>query len=188
MAGGPTGEVTQLLESWQDGNEDAFEALVPLVYDELRMLARSYLRKERAGHTLQPTALVHEAYARLVGGGPTPVRDRSHFFAVAAQAMRRILVDHARRHRADKRISPKNQVPMEDAPVLATAPDLDMLALHEALEQLTQVNERQGRLVELRYFGGLENQEAADVLGVSRATVDRDWKVARLWLMRRLSA
>ena len=183
-----SGDITQLLESWQGGNEQAFEELLPLVYEELRSLAAIYLRKERQGHTLQPTALVHEAYVRLTGAsGASDFKDRSHFFAVAAQAMRWILVDHTRRQRAGKRIPPQERIPLENAPILAQEPDLNILDLHEALEDLAKVNERQAKLVELRYFGGLSQDASAEVLGVSRATAERDWRVARLWLHRRLS-
>jgi RNA polymerase sigma factor (TIGR02999 family) len=182
------GEITQLLESWQEGNQGAFEDLLPLVYDELRSLARVYLRKERQGHTLQPTALVHEAYVRLTGAsGAADFKNRGHFFAVAAQAMRWILVDHTRKQRAGKRISPEDRIPLENAPILAQSPDLDILDLHEALERLAEVNQRQAKLVELRYFGGLTQDEAAEVLEISRATAERDWRVARLWLHRQLS-
>ncbi len=180
-------EVTQLLHSWQDGDERALDDLLPLVYNEMRTLAASYLRKERAGHTLQPTALAHEAYVRLLGKRPAAVKDRAHFFALAAQAMRRILVDHARRYRAGKRIGVQEKVPLEDAPELATAPRADLLEVHQALERLAEVNERQAKLVELRYFGGLTSTEVAEVLGASRATVARDWQVARVFLRRQLA-
>ncbi len=182
-----SGEVTRLLERWRAGNEDAFEEVLPLVYDHLRVLAVRYLRKERSGHTLQPTALVHEAYVRLVDQQNAQVKNRAHFFAVASQAMRRILVDHARRHHAGKRISAQNRVSLDDAPEVSTEPDPRILLVHQALERLGEINPRQAKLVELRYFGGLTNVEAAEVLGVSLATVERDWKVARLWLHRRLS-
>jgi len=181
-------EVTRLLELWSSGHSDAVEKLFPLVYDELRSLASGFLRRERSGHTLQATALVHEAYFRLTGHSEATVRDRAHFFAVAAQAMRRILVDHARRHRAQKRISPEDRVPLDELPTVAADPDLDMLALHEALTALSDINPRQGNVVELRYFGGLTAGETAEVLEVSVATVERDWHAARLWLRRRLSS
>jgi RNA polymerase sigma factor (TIGR02999 family) len=130
---------------------------------------------------------VHEAYFRLTGHGEVTVRDRAHFFSVAAQAMRRILVDHARRHRAAKRISPRDRMPLDEMPPQSIDPDLDLLALHEALDDLSEVNSRQGRVVELRYFAGLTTGETAEVLGVSVATVERDWYAARLWLHRQLS-
>lgn len=182
-----TDEVTQLLASWREGQSEAMDDLLPLVYAELRNLAAHYLRKERRGHTLQPTALVHEAYLRLIGNTPIHLNDRSHFFAVAAQAMRRILVDHARRQQAGKRVGAYDKVSLDESPELVSYPDLDLLALHDCLEKLNQVNERQAKLVELRYFGGLTNREAAEVIGVSLGTVENDWKVARIWLHRRLS-
>lgn len=181
-------EVSRLLALWSSGRPEALEELFPLVYDELRSLARSFLRRERSGHTLQPTALVHEAYFRLTGHGEASVRDRAHFFAVAAQAMRRILVDHARRQRAAKRIAPQDRVPLDDALPLSVGPDVDLLDLHEALTDLAEINSRQEKVVEVRYFGGLTNDEAAEVLGISVATVERDWHAARLWLRRRLQS
>ena len=184
----PAGDVTQLLRNWQGGQNEALEDLFPLVYDELRILAASYLRKERQAHTLQPTALVHEAFVRLVGPTPVEAKDRSHFFAIAAQAMRRILVDHARRHQAGKRIGPQDRISIDDAPEITDEPNTDVLWVHEALEKLKDVNARQAQLVELRYFGGLSNAEAAEVLKVSQGTVERDWKIARIWLHRRMQA
>ncbi len=181
-----TSEITQLLKSWREGDSGAPEDLLPLVYRELRVLAASYLRRERAGHTLQTTALVHEAYLRLWGGGTPDVSDRSHFFAVAAQAMRRILVDHARRQQAGKRIGPRQQVPLEEAPEPQAEHNTNVLAVHEALELLSQISPRQAQLVELRYFGGLSNEEAAEVLGISLATLARDWRIAKRWLYRKL--
>lgn len=182
-----SGEVTQLLKSWRQGDSEAFEDLLPLVYDELRRLAASYLRKERRDHTLQPTALVHEAYLRLSGGVSLDLQDRAHFFTVAARAMRRVLVDHARRHRADKRIGVDRKVSLDDAPEIPIVVDIDVLAVHEALELLAQIEPRQAQLVELRYFGGLSNPEAAEVQRVSVKTVERDWRIARAWLHHRLS-
>ena len=180
-------EVTRLLGLWSAGRAEALEELFPLVYDQLRALAGAFLRRERAGHTLQPTALVHEAYFRLTGRSQVSVRDRAHFFAVAAQAMRRILVDHARRQRAAKRVDPADRVPLDEASPAVAAADVDLLALHEALDDLAQVNPRQGRVVELRYFGGMTTEETAEVLEVSTATVERDWQAARLWLHRQLA-
>jgi RNA polymerase sigma factor (TIGR02999 family) len=182
------GEVTQLLESWREGQSAALEDLLPLVYDELRSLAASYLRKERRGHTLQPTALVHEVFLRLVGSENVDARDRSHFFAIAAQAMRRVLVDHARRQQAGKRIAKEEIISLDDAPEIPTQPGLNVLLVHEALERFHEVNPRQAQLVELRYFGGLTNSEAAQVLKVSEGTVERDWKIARIWLYRNMQA
>ncbi len=181
-------EVTRLLQNWRGGDDAALDKLMPLVYSELRQLATSYLRKERAGHTLQPTALVHEVYVRLLGDASVEVKDKAHFFTLAARSMRRILVDHARRQRAEKRPAQKDRVALEDSPEPSAEADVDVLALHEALELLHEIEPRQAKLVELRYFGGLTNSEAKEVLGVSLATVERDWKVARLWLQRRLEA
>lgn len=183
----PRGEVTELLEAWQDGNDAALDKLLPLVYKELRRLAARYLKKERYGHTLQPTALVHEAYARLIGQNRANFENRSHFFAVASKAMRRVLVDHARRYQAGKRISVQDRVPLADAPEPSIEPNAEILAVHEALERLSKIHPRQAQLVELRYFGGLTNAEAAEFFGVSKATVERDWNVARIWLHRQLS-
>lgn len=184
----PHGEVTELLEQWQEGQDKALEELLPLVYEEMRKLASSYLRRERQGHTLQATALVHEAFLRLTGSKePFLIKDRSHFFTIAAKAMRRVLVDHARHHKAGRRIGVEAKVALDDAPELATSSHDDLLMVHHTLERLAEINPRQAKLVELRYFGGLTNQEAAEVLQVSLATVERDWQVARVWLHRRLT-
>ncbi len=180
------GEVTQLLESWRGGEDQALDDLLPLVYKELRTLADRYLRKERAGHTLQSTALVHEAFLRLVDQKHARVENRSHFFAVASQAMRRVLVDHARRDQAGKRIGAHDKIALDKAPELATESNSEILAVNQALELLSEIKPRAAKLVELRYFGGLTNPEAAEVLDVSLATVERDWLVARTWLKRRL--
>src|SRR5687768_3026459 len=160
----------------------AFERLVPLVYDELRRVARARLRNEREGHTLQTTALVHEAYVRLVDLDRMSLRDRTHFFAMAARLMREILVDHARRKNADKRGGAAEMVRLEDAEPAAPAATIDLLALDEALAQLADVDPRLSQVVELRFFGGLSIAETADTLTVSSATVERDWVVARAWL------
>ncbi len=181
-------EVTRLLDLWSSGRPEALELLLPLVYDELRALAGGFLRRERAGHTLQPTDLVHEAYFRLTGRTLASVRDRAHFFAVAAQAMRRILIDHARRQQAARRIGAHDRVFLDDVPFVAVDPDFDLLALHQALTDLAEINPRQARVVELRYFGGLSNDESAEALEISVATVERDWHAARLWLRRQLSS
>jgi RNA polymerase sigma factor (TIGR02999 family) len=180
------GEVTQLLESWRAGEEQALDDLLPLVYSELRKLANQYLRKERAGHTLQSTALVHEAFLRLVDQKRARLDNRNHFFAVASQAMRRVLVDHARRDQANKRIGAHDKVALDKAPDLAVESNAEILAVHQALERLSEIHPRQAQLVELRYFGGLSNPEAAEVLDVSLATIERDWQVARIWLKRKL--
>lgn len=182
------GEVTQLLERWREGDELAYDELLPLVYNELRRLANSYLRRERQGHTLEPTALVHEAYMRLDNLHQLEIKDRSHFFAIAARAMRRILVEHARGQLADKRIGAHQRLPLQEATELAAqagSPD-QVIAVHDALQDLLSSHPRCARLVELRFFGGLSEDEAAEVLGASRATVSREWRFARLWLYRRL--
>lgn len=181
-------EVTLLLDQWSAGKPEALEELFPLVYGELRSLAAVFLRSERVGHTLQPTALVHEAYFRLTGRRKATVNDRAHFFSVAAQAMRRILVDHARRERAAKRIGAHQRVPIDDAAPLVARDNVEMLELHEALKALSEINARQASVVELRFFGGMSNREVAVILDVAVATVERDWRAARLWLHRRLSS
>jgi RNA polymerase sigma factor (TIGR02999 family) len=181
-------EVTRLLDQWSAGKPEALEDLFPLVYGELRSLAAVFFRNERAGHTLQPTALVHEAYFRLTGRREATVRDRTHFFALAAQAMRRILVDHARRQHAAKRIGAHQRVPIDDLSPLAVGDNVELLELHEALKALSEVNARQAKVIELRFFGGMSNREAAEILGVAVATVERDWRAARLWLHRAISS
>jgi RNA polymerase sigma factor (TIGR02999 family) len=185
MLMGPRPEsVTELLQAWGQGDAEAAERLVPLVYGDLRRRAARYLRKEAAGHTLQPTALVHEAYLRLVGQDPT-WRNRSHFFAVASTLMRRVLVDHARRRHTAKREGVR--VVLDEAMDAAAARGLDVVELDEALSELSALDARQARIVELRFFGGFTEEEAGDVLGISPATVRRDWSVARAWLFRRMS-
>ncbi|MEW5916126.1 MAG: sigma-70 family RNA polymerase sigma factor [Gemmatimonadota bacterium] len=180
-------EVTQLLIAWRDGNEAALERLVPLMYDELRAIASRQLGREHAAHTLQTTALVHEAYLRLVG---TDVswNGRSHFFAVAARVMRRILVDQARaRHRA-KRGGDEQPITLDERRAAAAEPDETLLALHEALERLLSLDERKARVIELHHFGGLNYEEVADVLQISPATVHRELRLARAWLNQELRA
>lgn len=180
------GDVTRLLQAWSDGDERALDHLVPIVYEELRRLASYYLRTERSGHTLQTTALVHEAYLRLADRPRVSLEGRDQFMAVAAQAMRRILVDHARRRRSRKRSQPPSEE-LPDATVMALDQPADLLDLDRALEELTQLDERQGRVVELRYFGGLSIEEVSRVLGVTSRTVKRDWRSARAWLFERLA-
>ena len=165
----------------------ALERLTPLVYDELRRLAQSYLRQERSGHTLQPTALVNEAYLRLVDQTRVNWQNRAHFYGIAAQMMRRILIDHARAHATDKRGGAAQRLSLEDANIAVEQDATDLIALDEALTNLAKFDERKSRVVELLYFGGLENKEAAEVLGVSEKTIQRDWKMAKLWLYRELS-
>ena len=179
-----TEDVTGLLHDWNRGDRRAFERLMPLVTGELRRLARAHLRRERRDHTLQPTALVNEAYLRLVNVDRIQWRDRTHFFAFASRVMRRILVDHARAHRAAKRTAWR-VTPVADAGP-ADRHDVDLIALDEALDELASMDARQARLVELRFFAGLTIDETADVLGVGSATVTRDWATARAWLYRRL--
>jgi RNA polymerase sigma factor (TIGR02999 family) len=179
-------QVTELLIKWRDGDQSALKDLVPLVYGELRRLAHHYLRSERPDHTLQSTALVHEAFLRLVSQEPGNLQNRAHFMAVASQLMRQILMDFARSHRAAKR----NQgytLSLDEAAVLPQANDVDLIALDDALHRLARLSERQSRIVELRFFAGLSIDETSHVLGVSRATVERDWTIARAWLHREIS-
>ena len=186
MSTSSTHDVTRLLLAWRDGDTAAPSRLMPLVYDELRRLAREYLRHERGGHTLQPTALVHEAYLRLVDDSRAQWQGRAHFFGVAARAMRRILVDHARAHNAAKRGGGIEKVPLEAAGDLLAAPDVDLVELDGALETLAQTYPRQSEVVELRFFGGLESREIAEVLQVSEKTILRDWNFAKLFLLREM--
>jgi RNA polymerase sigma factor (TIGR02999 family) len=179
--------ITQLLVDWGKGDQAALEKLMPLVYDELRRLASNYLRRERATHTLQPTALVNEAYLKLVDQRNAKWQNRAHFFGISAQLMRRILVDHARQHQAAKRGGSNQQrLSITSAERVAKQPEVDLLALNEALEELTQMDPQQAQIVELKFFGGLSIDETAEVLGISHATVERDWKMARAWLRRQL--
>jgi RNA polymerase sigma factor (TIGR02999 family) len=181
----PPEAVTRLLQAWSEGDLAARDELVPLVYDELRRRAASYLRRERPGHTLQPTALVHEAYGRLVSQHE-PFRNRAQFFAIASQMMRRVLVDHARAYQARKRASGGLRVELTEGIAVAEPRQADLIALDHALEELAALDERQARLVELRFFGGLTAEEAAEALAISLATANRDWALARAWLFRRL--
>ena len=181
------GPVSKLLHAWACGDLRARDELVPLVYHELRKRAAGYLRHERVDHTLQATALVHEAFLRLAGRDRVAWQNRGHFFAVAAQMMRRILVDHAREHRAAKRPGAQIRVDLDDQIPAPEPPGCDVLLLDEALGELSSMDPRQGRIVELRYFGGLSEQEVADTLSVSRATVTREWKRARAWLYHRMT-
>jgi|SRR5205807_7123162 len=179
--------VTQLLVKWGEGDSAALEKLMPLVYSELRRLARNYLRRERQNHTLQPTALVNEAYLKLIDQKNARWQNRAHFYGVAAQMMRRILVDHARQNKAAKRGgSERQRLSITSAGEAGEKPDLDLLALHEALEELKTFDPQQERVVELKFFGGLSIEETAEVMGVGHATVERDWKMARAWLRRKL--
>jgi RNA polymerase sigma factor (TIGR02999 family) len=178
--------VSVLLHKWRDGDRAALDELVPLVYDELRRIARRYMRRERPGQTLQTTALVNEAYLRLAGSHPVAWQDRAHFYAVAAQVMRRLLVDRARARRYARRGGGGLRVTLDEEAAVAPGPDVELLALDVALAKLSELDERKGRLVELRYFGGLSNEEAAEVLGVSAITAKREWLKAKAWLYREL--
>ncbi len=178
-------EVTRLLLEWRDGNQDAASKLIPIVYDELRRLAASYLARERPGHTLQPTALVHEAYLKLVEQKGGSWQDRAHFFAVAAQTMRHLLVDHARAKNTGKRGGGLQRVEVENV-TLPVAEAEEVVALDEALTRLKDLDACQANVVELRYFGGLSVQEVAEVLGISERTVRREWTMAKAWLYEEL--
>jgi RNA polymerase sigma factor (TIGR02999 family) len=181
-------DITSLLEQWAGGDANAFKALMPIVYDELRQLAEHYLREERRDHTLQPTALVHEAYLRLAGIREMRLQNRAHFYGAAAQVMRRILVDHARQRRALKRGGPAlESVPFDDALDAPVDFKLDLIALDEALQALERSSPKRARVVELRYFGGLSVDETAEYLNVAPATVYRHWAYAKAWLYRRLT-
>jgi RNA polymerase sigma-70 factor (ECF subfamily) len=179
---------TELLIAWGRGDASAFDRLVPLVHDELRRLARRYMRRERVDHTLQTTALVNEAYLRMIAVGQVDWQNRAHFFAIAARVMRRILVDSARRRRAPQRGGTLQHMPLDEALVPATARQPDLVALDDALQRLESAYPRKSRVVELRYFGGMKLEEVATLLGVSRDTVKRDWRFAKLWLLRELDA
>lgn len=179
-------EVTQMLLAWSNGDEEALRELVPVVYEELLRLARHYMSRERAGHTLQTTALVHEAYARLIETPNVHWRDRTHFFAVCAQLMRRVLVDCSRSRGYLKRGGGRHRVPIEGALTVVSGRSEDLLAIDEALNALALVDLRKSQVVELRFFGGLSVQETAEALKISSQTVQRDWKLAKVWLLREL--
>lgn len=183
----PRHEITQLLAEWSGGNQAALDELYPLVYEELHRLARRYMSRERKGHTLQTTALINEAYVRLVDQKNVHWANRSHFFAISAQIMRRILIDHARRHAYAKRGGGAQQVSLEEAATVARDQSAELLRLDEALKSLSEMDSRRGQVVELRYFGGLNNEEIAGVLNVSENTVTRDWNMARAWLYQQLT-
>jgi len=179
-------DVTDLLIQWNQGDAAALERLIPLVSDELHKIARGYFQDEPAGHLLQPTAVVNECYLRLVDRRRVNWKDRSHFFAFAARTMRRILVDEARARRAGKRGGGMPTLPLDEAMALAASSDLNVLVLEDALEALAALDERQSRIVELRFYGGLSIRQTAEVLGLAVATVNRDWASARAWLRVRL--
>jgi len=180
-------DVTLLLKAWSTGDEEALAKLTPLVYRQLREIARRYMAGERDGHVLQTTALVHEAYVRLVDCGRVNWQDRAHFFAVSAQLMRRILIDFARSRDYLKRGGAAPHISLEEAPSVCDEPDVNLLALDDALQALAAIDERKSKVVELKFFGGLNVEETAEVLHVSSDTVMRDWKLAKIWLFRELS-
>jgi RNA polymerase sigma factor (TIGR02999 family) len=181
-----SGQVTELLRHWRRGDERALDTLLPLLYQELRRLAHYHLQSERPDHTLQTTALVHEAYLRMVGSQSVDLQNRAHFIAVASRLMRQILVDYARERRASKRDG-GCRIAVEYLDALPVSGDAELLALDDALNQLASIDERQGKIVEMKFFGGLSAPEISEVLGISRATVDRDWATARVWLHRQMS-
>jgi RNA polymerase sigma-70 factor, ECF subfamily len=183
----PSQEISQLLRAWSDGDRTALDRLVPLVYDELRRMARRYMDGQQAGHTLQTTALIHEAYLKLIDQKEAHWRNRAHFFGVAAKAMRSILVDYARASHAAKRGGEAVLVSLDEAAVASDERATELLALDDALEGLAAIDRRKCQVVELRYFGGLSVEETAEVLQVSVETVAREWRLARTWLLRELS-
>ena len=188
MTRSSTHEVTELLVAWGNGDEAALEQLAPLIHSELHRLAHRYMSREREGHTLQTSALINEAYVRLIDWKSARFENRAHFFGVAARMMRRILVDYARRRRAERRGGHWARVTLTGLDVAADEPNqLDVLALHESLERLAVFDPQQARIVELRYFAGLTIEEAAEVVGVSEATVTREWTIAKAWLRASLS-
>jgi len=180
-------EVTRLLRAWGQGDESALQKLVPLVYEQLRAAARRYMAAERQGHTLQATALIHETYLRLVNVRQIKWQNRAHFFAICAQLMRRILVDFARSRGYQKRGGNAQRVELEEVLLVSSEPGADLVALDEALRRLAEVDKRKSQIVELRFFGGLDVKETAEVMKVSADTVMRDWKMAKVWLLRELS-
>jgi RNA polymerase sigma factor (TIGR02999 family) len=187
MSSDPQHEVTQILQNWSGGDSEAPARLMPFVYDEMRRLARVFLAKERGNHTLQPTALVHEAYVRLIDQTRVNWQNRAHFYGIAASMMRRVLIDHARAHATDKRGGATIRLSIDDVQVPVEERAAALLDLDEALERLKEMDERKCKIVEMRFFGGLSDAEIAEVLDVSTRTVLRDWKTARLWLYRELT-
>ena len=178
--------LTDLLVDWRRGDQSALAKLTPLVYDELRRMAHRYVQRERSGHTLQTTALVHEVYLRLAGDQQIEWRDRAHFFAVSAQVMRHILIDHARRRRYAKRGGDAPHVSLTDANAMTQERAKELVSLDEALDELAKLDQRKAKVVELRYFGGLSLEETAEVIEISVMTVRRDWRAAKAWLFRRM--
>ncbi len=179
-------EVTQLLLAWSEGDPAALDRLMPVVYGELRRLAKSHMRREHAGHSMQTTALIHEAYLRLIDANQVRLENRRHFFAAASRLMRQVLVDLARERGSHKRGGAAQQVSLDEALVVSNQRDEGLLALDEALSALAEIDERKSRMVELRFFGGLSVEETAEALDVSVETVHRDWRLAKSWLLRRL--
>jgi RNA polymerase sigma factor (TIGR02999 family) len=186
VAESPSQPISALLSEWRAGNHEALEVLIPVVYEELRRIAQHHLRQERPDHTLQSTALVHEAYLRLMKQGPADIDNRAHFMAVASRLMRQILVDHARRHRAAKRGSGL-KLELTEAMAMQKAPNVDLIALDNALNELARLDPQQSRIVEMRFFAGLSIEDTAEVIGISRTTVKREWATARAWLLREMS-
>ena len=180
-------EMTQLLQQWSDGRHEARDQLFPVIYAELRRLAAGYMRRERVDHTLQPTALVHEAFFKLIDQRAVRWQSRAHFFGIAAQAMRRILVDHARAHAAWKRGAGQAPLSLDEAHLIGVAPNVDLIALDEALTRLSEIDLQLSRLVEARFYGGLTIDETAELLGISPASVGREWIVAKAWLYAELT-
>ena len=184
---GETDQVTKLLKDWSDGDKKAFDNLMPFVYQELRKRASVYLKNERQGHTLQTTALINEAYINLIDKDDIEWESRSHFYAIASKAMRRILVDYARARKRKKRGGKDENLPLDEArTVSASEKSVDLVALNEALERLAEFDVRQAEVVELKYFGGMTNEETAAILNISNATVRRDWKMAKAWLHQQI--
>jgi len=179
-------DLTQLLMNWRNGDKSALDEMTPVLYDELRRMARRLLSAERSDHTLQPTALVHEAYLRLINQRAVDWKNRAHFLGVAATMMRRILINHAKANQAAKREGYAAAISLEDALGVFTNPQVDLIDLDHTLDKLTELDPQQGKVVELRYFGGLSIEETAEVMGISPATVKREWGTARLWLIQQL--
>ena len=188
MSGDTQVDVTGLLVNWSNGDQQALEELMPLVYGELRRLAKAYLRRERSDHTLQSTALVNEAFLRLVNQRNVQWKNRAHFYAIAAQMIRRILVDYARSHRAEKRGSGAVMLALDEAVAASQKSNVDLLGLNDALDRLAELDSRQSRLVELRFFAGLSIEETAEVMQTSTATIKREWNSARAWLFREITS
>ncbi len=186
MSGTASQEITQLLLAWGDGDKRALDKLMPFVYEELRRLARNYMRHQPSDHTLQTTALVNEAYLRLIDSSQVRWQNRTHFFAISAQLMRRILVDFARAKKAGKRGGQDQKITFDEALPVSSEQESELIALDEALNELAVLNERQSRIVEMRYFGGMTEEEIAETLDISTRTVRRDWSIARAWLYREL--